>query len=301
MPQDKQLETQDANSLDPVRHRADELVSAIGRDTFFSLFSEVLGDSLDFEFLIVFLYRKDAAPARLHDSITAARHRRGLNNYLKNTYVLNPFYQALRKGVEPGVYFMKQFTPAPCDLETRRQEFRLRVDSYEEIGFLTEDWPSGMQELLLVMPIDSSTLIEVSLSKKEAGGGFTGRNVSELRNAFPFFHALIGKHWEIASHLLAPELEAPLLERLFIAFGQDLLSERERQVIRLVLLGHSSTSIALNLDVALPTVKSHRRNAYAKLGISSQAELFALFMSSVHKLRDSHEGSAQRTGSGKNT
>ncbi|TQV83836.1 helix-turn-helix domain-containing protein [Denitrobaculum tricleocarpae] len=287
MPQGNSTKPRGASSPKLIRDRADELVSAIGRDDFFALLSSALGDILHFEFLIVFLYRKDAAPARLHDSITAARHRKGLNNYLKNTYVLNPFYQALRKGVEPGVYFMKNFMPAPCDLENRQQDFRLRVDSYEEIGFLTEDWPSGMQELLLVMPIDPSTLVEVSLSKKEAGGGFTAGNVTELRGVFSFLHALIRKHWEVASHLLAPELEAPLLERLFMNFGQDVLSERERQVIRLVLLGHSSTSVALNLGVALPTVKSHRRNAYAKLEISSQAELFALFMSSVHELRDS--------------
>lgn len=286
MPQDEQTKTEALTSLTLVRDRADELVSAIGHDDFFVLFSTAISKILCFEFLIVFLHRRDAAPARLHDSIPTARHRKGLNNYLKNTYVLNPFYQAIRKGVEPGVYFMKNFMPDRYSLEPRHQEFRLRVDSCEEIGFLTDDWPSGMQELLLVMPIDSSTLIEVSLSKKEARGGFSDEKVADLRSVFPFLHALLRKHWEFASHQLAPELEAPLLERLFMSFGQGVLSERERQVIRLVLLGHSSTSVALNLGVALPTVKSHRRNAYAKLEISSQAELFALFMTSVREIRE---------------
>ncbi len=286
MPRDEHTKDGATTSLAVIRDRADGLVSAIGREDFFVVLSATISELLHFEFLVVFLYRRDAAPARLHDSITAARHRKGLNNYLQNTYVLNPFYQAVRKGVEPGVYFMKNFMPDQHSLETRHQEFRLRVDSFEEIGFLTNDWPSGMQELLLVMPIDSSTLIEVSLSKKEAAGGFSPENVAELRSVFPFLHALLSKHWEFAAHDLAPELEAPLLERLFMSFGQGLLSERERQVIRLVLLGHSSTSVALNLGVALPTVKSHRRNAYTKLEISSQAELFALFMTSVRELRE---------------
>lgn len=286
MSQDEKTKTEALTSLTTIRDRADELVSAIGREDFFALFSATVSEILRFEFLVIFLYRKDAAPARLHDSITATRHRKGLNNYLQNTYVLNPFYQAFRRGVEPGVYFMKNFMPDQCDLDTGHQDFRLRVDSFEEIGFLTDDWPSGMQELLLVMPIDASTLIEVSLSKKESSGGFSGENVEELRSVFPFLHALLLKHWEFASHDLVPELEAPLLERLFMSFGQGILSDRERQVIRLVLLGHSSTSVALHLGVALPTVKSHRRNAYAKLEISSQAELFALFMTSVREVRE---------------
>ncbi len=270
--------------------RGDELVAAIGRDDFLAVFAGAIARILKFEFLVIFLYRQDAAPARLHDSIKYARHRKGLQNYLQNTYVLNPFYQAVRNGLEPGVYFMKSFSESGSgpDLTCEAlccEGFRLRPDRFEEIGYLTDDWPSGMQELLLALPVDPVTMIEVSLSKKEADGGFSQQDVEDANAAFPLLHALMRKHWEFACHRLAPESEAPLLDRLFMSFGEELLSERERQVIRLVLLGHTSTSVALNLDVALPTVKSHRRNAYAKLGISSQAELFALFMESVAQVR----------------
>ncbi len=264
---------------------AGDLVSRIGCDDFLARFSAAMAQILAFEFLIVFLYRPDAAPALLHDSICVARHRKGLKNYLRNTYVLNPFYQAVRKNPEPGIYFMKDFMPDEYSLESRHQEFPVSLDSFEEIGFLTNDWPSGMQELLIVMPLNESALIEVSLSKKEAGGGFSEYEAETLKTLFPILYALFRKHWEYAAHRLAPELEEPLLERLFHQFGQGVLSEREREVVRMILLGHSSTSIALNLDVALPTVKSHRRNAYAKLGISSQAELFTRYMDSVHQTR----------------
>ena len=50
------------------------------------------------------------------------------------------------------------------------------------------------------------------------------------------------------------------------------------QVVQLILVGHTSTSISLQLDVSVSTVKSHRRNIYGKLEISSQAELFSLFL-----------------------
>lgn len=285
MPQEKQMAGPDSKPVGFWRESAGDLVSSLGSDSFFSLMSERLASAVSFDFLIIFLYRQDAAPAALHDSITVQQHLRGLRNYLQNSYVLNPFYQAVRRGVDPGVYLMKDFMPDAYSPDRQDENFKVSLDSLEEIGFLTDGWPSGMQELLIAMPLDSSSLIEISLSKKEVEGGFSEETLTELRELFPFLYALFRKHWQLAAHRLTPVFEAPLLEGLFQNFGENLLSEREREVVRLVLLGHSSTSIALNLDVALPTVKSHRRNAYAKLGISSQAELFAAFMATVRQRR----------------
>ncbi|MNP83256.1 Response regulator protein TodT [compost metagenome] len=66
-------------------------------------------------------------------------------------------------------------------------------------------------------------------------------------------------------------------------FKCDALSPREHQVARMILKGHSSMSISLNLDIALPTVKTHRKNIYAKLGIATQSELMGLFLDGINK------------------
>ena len=55
-----------------------------------------------------------------------------------------------------------------------------------------------------------------------------------------------------------------------------LLSPRAREVIELVSQGFASGAISTLLPVTLETVKTHRKRAYRKLRISSQAELFAL-------------------------
>jgi DNA-binding CsgD family transcriptional regulator len=262
---------------------ASDLISSIGHDDFLSLLSRTLSQALPSEFLIVFLDRQEAAPALLYDTVTIARHRKGLTNYLENTYILNPFYQAVRKGIEAGVYCMRDFNRTGNTYGALEQKFRISFNRDEEIGFLTDGWPSGMQELLIVIPLNPASVITVSLSRKESGGGFSSDDIADLKHMFPFLQSVMTKHWEFASHRLAPELQAPLLEHRFLEFGQGNLSEREQQVVRMILLGHSSTSIALNLEIALPTVKSHRRNAYSKLGISSQAELFALFVKTVRR------------------
>ena len=61
-------------------------------------------------------------------------------------------------------------------------------------------------------------------------------------------------------------------------FGAPVLTRRQRQVIQLVLRGHSSESIGSHLEISMTTVKTHRKHAYEKLGISTQAELLSSFL-----------------------
>lgn len=51
------------------------------------------------------------------------------------------------------------------------------------------------------------------------------------------------------------------------------LSSREREVLQLLAEGCSSKEIATRLDLALPTVETHRRQITAKTGLRSIAEL----------------------------
>jgi two-component system response regulator NreC len=53
------------------------------------------------------------------------------------------------------------------------------------------------------------------------------------------------------------------------------LSEREREVVRLVALGHTNPQIAEKLHLAERTVKTYRARAVEKLGFSSRSELTA--------------------------
>ena len=68
------------------------------------------------------------------------------------------------------------------------------------------------------------------------------------------------------------------LTECFDNFGAGVLTRRERQISQLLLRGHSSKSVARELDIAPGTVMVHKRNLFAKLGISSQYELFSLFI-----------------------
>ena len=64
-------------------------------------------------------------------------------------------------------------------------------------------------------------------------------------------------------------------------FGRNVLTTRECEVVKLVLRGYSSKSISYSLGISPGTVRVHRENIYGKLGVSSQAELFNMFIEAV--------------------
>ncbi len=53
----------------------------------------------------------------------------------------------------------------------------------------------------------------------------------------------------------------------------DLLSEREREVVRLVAMGYTNQQIAERLYLSVKTVETYRSRAMEKLGLRSRAEL----------------------------
>ena len=71
-------------------------------------------------------------------------------------------------------------------------------------------------------------------------------------------------------------LQPALGARLAASSGNhngDELSERERDVLRLIALGHTNAEVAEQLYISIRTVESHRAHIQQKLGLSSRAEL----------------------------
>jgi len=59
----------------------------------------------------------------------------------------------------------------------------------------------------------------------------------------------------------------------FAAAEADPLSEREREVLRLLALGHTNQEIAKMLYISVRTAETHRAHIMQKLRLSSRAEL----------------------------
>ena len=71
-------------------------------------------------------------------------------------------------------------------------------------------------------------------------------------------------------------LQPPDKDKLLILFKKHKISEREREIIGLILKGKSNQEIEDELFISMPTVKSHVYNIYKKLGIKSRYQLINL-------------------------
>jgi two-component system response regulator NreC len=71
------------------------------------------------------------------------------------------------------------------------------------------------------------------------------------------------------------------------AADADPLSEREREVLRLLALGHTNQEIAQMLYISVRTAETHRAHIMQKLGLSTRAELVAHALS--QGLLEEHE------------
>ena len=71
--------------------------------------------------------------------------------------------------------------------------------------------------------------------------------------------------------------------RCFDNLGEGVLTDREQEITRLLLRGHSAKSVYRELRIAPGTVMVHKRNLFAKLGITSQNELFSRFIDELSR------------------
>jgi len=76
----------------------------------------------------------------------------------------------------------------------------------------------------------------------------------------------------LGEEYISPRVAARL-DALKRSLGDDQLTLRELEVLRLIALGHTSAEIAAKLHISPRTVESHRARIHAKLGLATRAEL----------------------------
>jgi two-component system response regulator NreC len=103
---------------------------------------------------------------------------------------------------------------------------------------------------------------------KEAADEEVVSAVREIANGGRYVHPSLG------ARMVAAEAE----ERA--AAEADPLSEREREVLRLLALGHTNQEIAQTLYISVRTAESHRAHIMQKLRLSTRAELVRYALSS---------------------
>jgi DNA-binding CsgD family transcriptional regulator len=245
------------------------------------LLARALSTLIDFEYSVVFIYRGRANPIHIHDTFPNPQARTGLLNYVKNTYVLNPLYNAYQCGLKTGVYRLRDLASDGLVGSELFRKYRICATSSEEIGYLTDGWPAGREELCIALELPGGECAELTLSRKASLGGFADEDIASLSPVIPFLAAAVRRYWRHARLMHLSNTPDTGTDDAVRAFGRNLLSPRERELAQLLLRGHANASIGLRLGISTTTVKTHRKNLYSKLGVATQFEFFSLFLDSL--------------------
>lgn len=251
-------------------------IRALGSPDFARAYAALLRCHCDFDNLIIIAYNGEKRPTVLYREFTDPIVYQPMDSlYLDSAYLLDPFYHQHRKGNTRDIVRLRDIAP---DHFRRTQYYKAY---YKQTTLL--------DEMAVFSTISESVTITSCLGRdRSSGTPFSKREIRELYGNGQSLSALAEQNWQgFQTDGRRTTPPAPLGDRLreVLKWQHNIrLSPRQAEVALFILRGHSSLSIGLNLEVSPQTVKVFRRQLYAKCGISSQAELFALLMPLFAKL-----------------
>ncbi|MGJ4856664.1 LuxR C-terminal-related transcriptional regulator [Labrys sp. La1] len=234
-------------------------VEAIGSPGFPAALQTVLRLIAPFEMINGFRYTPDGRAHDLHNPSDLVDRGIIVDQYLAGAYVLDPFYDAVRGSDATSLIVMQDLAP---DHFRQSEYYRIHYAATtirDEIGF--------------VLDLGGRHVGVLSISRLGTNPLFRRRQIEQFGDIAGLICRLAERHWQTTR---PPSLSSEALPSAAIAHPQ--LTPREREIVALILKGHSSLSVGALLSLSPETVKVHRRHIYAKLKISSQGQLFRLFL-----------------------
>lgn len=240
-----------------------------GSDHFGKAMVDWLRGHVGFDHCVIFGYRGAARPPLLFETFSPAESHVFVALYQEGPYLLDPFHHAAVERKE-GFWRMRELAPDRFYASEYYRSYYSQTKLAEEVGFF--------------VPLPGKDAAVLSLMRLRASGPFGTADARLLRDMAPAVVSLVRLRWPnlpTDEPATTPRGEAAAVasefDRAHIWKSLSLTS-REKQVVDLVLQGHSTESIARALRIVPGTVKVHRRNIYRKLKIKSQAGLFARFV-----------------------
>ena len=238
-------------------------LSQIGTERFWKQLVLLLHQCLPFDNALAIFYPLDGPPQALEEyDAQPSSKPASMLVYLNGLYLLDPFYQACRENYASGVYRLEEVAPD----HFRQSEYFL---NYFHDNVLEDE-----VQVILQLPGVGTLSLSLGMQRR-----FSFEETGLLTTLSAWVLPLMHQHWQ-QSNKRAPAMDSQIRDALS-HFGSGVLSDRELEIARLVLRGFSSKAMAERLKISPDTVKVHRRHLYAKLDISSQPELFSLFIQSL--------------------
>lgn len=247
--------------------RLGHLLDKVGKEEFWPQFAAFLREHIRFDSWVVLIFQKDTPPLLVHEGDTTNIEDELFGKYIRTLYTDDPFYKFAMKNDAQGVYRLGEI--APTDF---------RISEYFWNYFrsnITED------EVQLLTPYmhgsDNQGVLSLSLGAR--------RHISNHEyGLLVLMSAWLLPLLKLATRSTLSDIQMPArnfsrlnVESRLRELTNPNLTEREIETALLLLSGQSTKGIAAHLGISPETVKVHRRHLYEKLGVTSQAEIFARY------------------------
>jgi DNA-binding CsgD family transcriptional regulator len=252
-------------------HKSVSLVIASqGGDQFFPALYTALRTQIAFDYPQVWLYHRDLPPRLIYNEIPKQALHSQVDNYLDGPYRENPFYQVSLNQPRSSIYRLDRITNRRLKESQFYRQCHVAAGTSDEVAFVAR--------------LSGGNVINVCLKRLATRGEFSDEEYQQLYILADLVAELIRYHSE-HREFAVPQLIQPginhQIDLAFKTFGESLLSPREKDVLELMLRGYGTESSAGRLNIAIETVRRHRKSIYRKLDVNSQTDLFSLFINSM--------------------
>lgn len=247
-----------------------ETVAQSGTDSFFGVLIASICRFVSVKYPQIWLYECGKPPSLLYHEFQATEFDLHVDEYIEDKYKIAPFYLASIEPVEQGIY----------DLQA------VSADHYRSDLYL-HDYYSRMRvldEICHIIPLAPGCVLNIALMRSKNSATFNGEDHVFLHNIEPLIRTLVQQHWKIYSKQTSQDLSHQMdqvIQNAIGKFGSSVLTIREQEVVKLSLNGHSIKTAAARLNISSDTLKKHRKHIYRKLDITSNSELYSIFIQAL--------------------
>jgi DNA-binding CsgD family transcriptional regulator len=245
-------------------------IAALGTERFFPALIAAVNSQVRIDYPQVWLYHKNLPPRVLYHEIPKHAVASQIDEYLEGPYREDPFYQTSMHQPRSKVYRLSRVTMG------KLQDSDYYRSYYADTG--TAD------EAIYLAKLHGGNVINLSMMRLPEHGAFSDEEYESLYLLAEPVSELIKSHSEhndfAVTHLIQPGIDHQI-DLAFRTFGASMLSPREKSVLELMLRGYGTDTSAERLGIALETVRRHRKSIYRKLDVSSQTDLFSLFLNTM--------------------
>ncbi len=245
-------------------------IATLGTGDFFPALVAAIRGQVKIDYPQVWLYHRDLPPRVLYHEIPEHAVPAQIDQYLDGPYREDPFYQTSMQQPRAKIYRLSRVTMGKLKESNYYREY------YGDTG--TQD------EAIYLAKLEGGNVINLSMMRLPGNGPFTEQEYETLYLLAEPISELIKSHSEhnefAVNNLIQPGIDHQI-DLAFRTFGESMLSPREKDVLELMLRGYGTDTSAERLEIAVETVRRHRKSIYRKLDVSSQTDLFSLFLNSM--------------------